>query len=78
MNLSLASPVCNLFEELATGTWERIMFSILFSCSQGENTITDLNLLELCRFNAPGIRIYKAIGWRPQQWCKTPGTPTPA
>lgn len=38
------------------------MFSILFSCSQGENTITDLNLLELCRFNAQGIRIYKAIG----------------
>ncbi len=62
MNPSLASASCSLFEELATGTWERIMLGMLFSCSQGENTITDLNLLELHRSNAPGLRIYKAIG----------------
>lgn len=60
MNLFLAPHARALFEELAAGTWERLMYSVLLSCSQGETTITDLNLLELIRAHLPGLRIYKA------------------
>lgn len=53
---------CSLFEHLAADTWQRLMYGIALACSQSENTITDLNLLEICRANLPHLRVYKARG----------------
>lgn len=41
--------ICNSFEELAKATWERLDLAHRLRCSQGEETITDINILELKR-----------------------------
>lgn len=38
-----------IFEELAKATWERIQFGEKLGCRQGEETITDINILDLKR-----------------------------
>lgn len=48
-----------LLEGLARGTWERLRHSLEFDVSQGEETITDLNLLEIRRSGVRGVRVWK-------------------
>lgn len=48
-----------LLEILAKATWERIRFGYELNCSQGEETITDINLLDLKRAGSPGMYILK-------------------
>ncbi|MEW5861088.1 MAG: DUF6615 family protein [Cyanobacteriota bacterium] len=38
-----------IFEQLAEATWERIQFGEELGCRQGEETITDINILDLKR-----------------------------
>lgn len=49
----------DVFENLASATWQRICLGKAYKISQGEETITDLNLLELARANCPEINIIK-------------------
>ncbi|MEP0799421.1 DUF6615 family protein [Funiculus sociatus] len=52
-----------IFEELAKATWERIQFGEELGCRQGEETITDINILELKRARLCEVlipEIYKA------------------
>lgn len=48
-----------LFEKLASYTWQRILFSEEFKISQGEETITDLNLLEIAMSQYSGVKVIK-------------------
>jgi hypothetical protein len=48
-----------LFEELASDTWERIKEGNKFGISQGEETITDINLLKIHQSQYPNIRVIK-------------------
>lgn len=41
--------ICDSFEQLAEATWERLGLAYWLGCSQGEETITDINILELKR-----------------------------
>lgn len=50
----------NLLENLASDTWERLRDSYSLKISQGEETITDLLLLELKRSNCPNIKMIKS------------------
>lgn len=52
--------VRDLFEVLAAATWERLELSETLKCSQSEETITDLNLMEMVRAGLPALRVYKA------------------
>lgn len=49
-----------LFEELATATWDRIRYGVELECSQGEETITDINLLDMKRAALPNLYLWKA------------------
>ena len=51
----------NLFEKLARDTWERIRLGESYNCSQGEETLTDINLLDILLLSSPrDIRVKKA------------------
>jgi hypothetical protein len=49
-----------LFERLAQDTWERLEAAHALGISQSEETITDINLLEMARARLPRLRVYKA------------------
>lgn len=49
----------NLFESMASSTWQRICLGEAHKISQGEETITDLNLLEIARVNCPEVQVIK-------------------
>ena len=48
------------FEQLASDTWDRLLYSSKLNCTQSETTITDINLLDLIRANLSNIKIKKA------------------
>lgn len=48
-----------VLESLAKATWERIRFGEDLGCSQGEETITDVNLLDLKRAGPHAVKIVK-------------------
>ena len=48
-----------LFEKLASYTWQRILYSEEFKISQGEETITDLNLLEIAMSQYSEVKVIK-------------------
>lgn len=48
-----------LLESLSRDTWERLRHSLEFDVPQGEETITDLNLLEIRRSGVRGVRVWK-------------------
>lgn len=50
----------HLFERLARDTWERLEAGLAFDIAQSEETITDINLLEMARARLPRLRLYKA------------------
>src|SRR3954471_21114727 len=73
-NVTASSEARRLFERLARDTWLRLQASILLNVSQGEETITDINLLEMKLSGIKGIKVWKcpkqeepllAIDW---QW----------
>jgi hypothetical protein len=49
--------ICSLFERLSADTWKTLQKSIASRISQGEETITDTNLLALSSLK--GIRVWK-------------------
>lgn len=49
-----------LFERLAVDTWERLQAANSTGIAQSEETITDINLLEMARARLPRLRVYKA------------------
>ncbi|GAX39035.1 DUF6615 family protein [Nodularia sp. NIES-3585] len=49
----------DIFESLASLTWERIKLGQIHKVSQSEETITDLNLLEIARINCPEVQVVK-------------------
>lgn len=49
----------DVFEKLASSTWQNIYLGEAYRISQGEETITDLNLLELARENCPEVQVIK-------------------
>lgn len=51
--------VIELLGRLAENTWERLAMSLRLGCSQGEETITDINLLEILRAALPDILVVK-------------------
>lgn len=53
------SPAQQVFERLATETWEKLRDGHDLGISQGECTITDHNLLEICRARLPSLQIVK-------------------
>jgi hypothetical protein len=57
-----------LLERLARATWERIKIGEQLDCSQGEETITDINLLDMKRAGYPGMRIIKTNKPQESQW----------
>ncbi len=59
----MIKPLAGVFEELSRVTWERIEASQQVNSPFIEETITEINLLELKRANLPEIRI-KSIGKR--------------
>jgi len=58
-----SSPTINkptlLLEALASVTWERIKYSVEYHVSQGEETITDINLLEIAMSGVKEIDLWK-------------------
>ncbi|RCX15622.1 hypothetical protein DFP94_11470 [Fontibacillus phaseoli] len=50
----------DLFEKLAIDTWERLKYGEELNCSQSEETITDINLLEIKRANLHDILVSKS------------------
>jgi hypothetical protein len=44
-------------ERLAEDTWDRLDLSHRLDCPRSEETITDLNLLELVRCRPPGLSV---------------------
>ena len=51
--------ITELLERLSRATWERLRWSSRLDLSQNEETITDINLLDIARANLPGISIGK-------------------
>ncbi|MDH6671229.1 hypothetical protein M2277_001879 [Paenibacillus sp. LBL] len=49
-----------LFEKLAYDTWERLKYGEVLNCSQSEETITDINLLEIKRAGLQDILVSKS------------------
>jgi len=56
------SAAATTLERLAEETWDRLDLSCRCGCAQSEETITDINLLELVRCRTRGLRVYKARG----------------
>jgi hypothetical protein len=48
-----------VLESLARATWERIKFGEELDCSQGEETMTDVNLLDLKRAGPHAVHVFK-------------------
>ncbi len=59
MNWPFDTRLCSLFKKLAEDTWDRLHLGNKYQCSQGETTITDLNLLEIIRARPAGLRAFK-------------------
>jgi hypothetical protein len=57
--LGSRSAVSLLLEVLASKTWDRIKYSVIYHVSQGEETITDINLLEIAMSAVREIRVWK-------------------
>ena len=55
----MATDTTRLFEELAEATWDRIRFGEELDCPQQEETITDINLLEIKRARLANVRVQK-------------------
>jgi hypothetical protein len=53
-----------LFEKLASYTWQRILSSEKFNISQGEETITDLNLLEIAMSQSSEVTVVKTAKYK--------------
>lgn len=51
--------VIDVFESIASSTWQRIYWGEKHKVPQGEETITDINLLELARANCAGVKVIK-------------------
>ncbi|WP_413174785.1 DUF6615 family protein [Anabaena azotica] len=49
----------DVFENLASSTWERIHLGEAYKVCQGEETITDYNLLEIAMAKCPEVNIIK-------------------
>jgi len=49
----------DLFELLAFGTWNRLRLGRIYNVHQGEETITDINLLEMVQANFANLRLWK-------------------
>ncbi|PFC15085.1 DUF6615 family protein [Bacillus cereus] len=49
-----------IFEKLAVDTWERIKYGEQLGCRQGEETITDINLLEIMRAQLGDVIVHKS------------------
>ncbi|MEH2188828.1 MAG: DUF6615 family protein [Nostoc sp.] len=49
----------DVFENIASSTWQRIYLGEVYHVSQGEETITDSNLLEIAKANCPEVRVIK-------------------
>ncbi|MFS0556349.1 DUF6615 family protein [Brevibacillus sp. 179-C9.3 HS] len=54
------SKAIEVFERLAVDTWERIKFGEELDCRQSEETITDINLLEIKRAALANILVSKS------------------
>lgn len=59
-NLLNNSKASILLEKLANDTWERLKYGEELNCSQSEETITDINLLEIKRARLPDILVSKS------------------
>lgn len=55
----MQTQVVDAFERLAELTWKRLHYGHILGCTQSEETITDVNLLDLKMLNSPDIRVYK-------------------
>jgi len=53
------NPVAELFEELSKRVWLRLEHSLVFDVSQGEETITDINLLDMKIAGLNEIKLWK-------------------
>jgi len=53
------NPVAELFEELSKRVWLRLEQSLVFDVSQGEETITDINLLDMKIAGLNEIKLWK-------------------
>ncbi len=58
-SLIYTGPVVPLFEELAKDTWTRLRYASALAISQGEETITDINLLALKMANIADLQVWK-------------------
>jgi hypothetical protein len=58
-NLTAGPTSTDLFEYLARTTWLRLQYGEKFDISQGEETITDINLLEMKIANVPNLSVWK-------------------
>jgi hypothetical protein len=56
---STSLPLRSLFEALAIDTWNRIDLGWRYECNQGEETLTDINLLSLKIGGGPSIKVWK-------------------
>lgn len=61
------SDPCELFEQLAEATWDRLDAGSRFQVLQGETAITDHLLLELARREHPSIQILKTPHFEEQK-----------
>lgn len=76
-----ASAATLLLQHLAIDTWDRLSLSHHLGIPTGEQTITDINLLEIVRANLATLRVYKAQGRNEPEkgfdwewWVGGPGT----
>ncbi|MDX2255397.1 MAG: DUF6615 family protein [Pseudanabaenaceae cyanobacterium bins.39] len=53
-----------LFEKLASSTWQRIFYANQHEVSQGEETITDINLLEIAMSQSSEVTVVKTDKYR--------------
>ncbi len=60
----------DLFEKLAFSTWQRIFYAKKYKIPQGEETITDLNLLEIAMAKCSEVQVIKTDKYKE----KTQGT----
>lgn len=55
----MSTDPARIFEELAEATWDRIRFGERLDCPQQEETITDINLLDLKRARLANVHVRK-------------------
>ncbi|OOR62248.1 hypothetical protein BLX04_15000 [Bacillus mycoides] len=56
----MSNNTIQLFEKLAEDTWERIEYGENLNCRQSEETITDINLLDIMRAELKNVVVSKA------------------